>query len=146
MKNLILLPFIILLWYTCANAQTDIAGSWKGIVTQDEGSYRSEYEFEIYLNQKGNLVTGRSYIQVDDLFCEMKLVGSFNDGMTLKIKEIEMVNSIEKEGMEWCFKTIDLLLIKQNPQWKFEGRWKGFSSEKSCIPGNMVLKKVIPRA
>lgn len=140
-----LITLFFLLWNVCVHGQTDISGSWKGVVTQDEGSYRTEYEFEIYIYQKGNLITGRSYIQVEDLFCEMKIVGSFNDGLTLKMTEVEMVNSTEQEGMSWCFKTIDLLLIKQESIWKLEGRWKGESAEKSCIPGDMLLKKVVPR-
>ena len=74
--------FVILVFLTVpVFSQTNVSGLWRGHNTQEaDGSYSSEYDFEIYLNQKGNAIIGRSYATVGNIYAEMEIVGELVDG------------------------------------------------------------------
>ncbi|MEL7021937.1 MAG: hypothetical protein AAGK47_10025 [Bacteroidota bacterium] len=128
------------------HAQSTISGSWKGVITQDDGGYRTRYDFELYLNVKDNQITGRSYVTVDDIFCEMKITGSLQEGQKVYFKEIELVDSRQTEGMEWCFKQAVLRLGVDHGKVQLSGSWEGTTSFSNCIPGKVFLQKIVPRA
>lgn len=137
---LFLLPFLAL-------AQTpNISGTWKGIITQDEGGYRSTYDLELVLKQEGNKVTGRSYVRVDDIFAVMELEGEFSGGVFFRFQESQIVDAKKFEGLEWCIKRGQLLLKQEKDTWKLEGFWQGNTNVSTCIPGKIYLKKATPRA
>jgi len=140
-----LLLFLLLCLALPGIAQ-DIGGLWKGTITQNKGGYRSEYTLELVLIQKGDSIQGRSYVFVDEIYAEMDIKGDFHSGVYLQIKDTEILNHEELEGMEWCIKSYQLLLKKNGGDWSLEGHWQGNTSFSSCIPGRILLKRAIPRA
>lgn len=138
--------YLLLLVSTSLSSQSAISGNWKGIITQDDGGYRTKYEFELYIYQKEEQITGRSYVYVDDIYCEMKVEGTVQGGLMIHIRETEMVDSKQIDGMEWCFKKADLVLQKEREKYKLTGRWEGITSFSNCIPGRVLLQKIVPRA
>lgn len=135
-----------LLGTTSLLAQADFSGNWIGTITQDKGGYRPEYQFEMYLQQDGNYVWGRSYVYIDKIYAMMELRGTIVNGNTLVFEESSIVNHKEIEGMEWCLKTGKLNLRKFWNTVRLEGDWQGNTSFSDCIPGNVYLKHQIPRA
>ena len=143
--KIIVYTFILCFFCAFASAQ-NITGYWKGISTQNEGAYSSEYVFELWLSQKGDTVVGKAFIFVDSIYAEMNVSGSLESGIYLKIQDDEIVEHQELQGMEWCIKTYQLLLKQLDGVLKLEGHWQGVTSFSSCTPGRIYLKKTIPRA
>ncbi len=120
----------------------DLSGCWRGVITQDKGGFRPEYGMEMYLIQKGNRITGRSFVYFEKYYAEMELEGEVLDGNILQFKE-KKINAHKKiEGMEWCLKQATLSLLKA----ELKGAWEGSTSFGPCVPGKIVLKRSIPRA
>lgn len=146
-KHLYSLFLLLLIFFnTPLLAQSAITGNWKGVITQDDGGYRTKYDFELYIYQKDNQISGRSYVYVDDIYCEMKVEGTIQGGLMIHIRETAMVDSKQIDGMEWCFKKADLVLQKDREKYKLTGRWEGMTSFSNCIPGRVILQKIVPRA
>ena len=126
--------------------QPDFNGLWVGYNTQDDqSSYSSKYDFEIYLHQKDDQIQGRSYATIDSLYAEMIIQGKW-DGRYLHLQEVEVVRQQADDGMEWCIKSCRLQLIYDDDGYFLEGSWTGSTSFSTCIPGRVYLKKVPPRA
>ncbi len=124
----------------------NLNGSWVGTITQDEGGYRSDYEFEMYLKQEGDKITGRSYVYVDNIYAEMELVGELHSGFFFRFQEVKMLDFEKFEGMEWCIKKGQLLIKLDKDEWIMDGYWQGNTSFSDCIPGRVKLRRVKPRA
>lgn len=127
------------------SAQSNISGSWKGSITQNEGGYRTDYSFEMYFQQKGKKITGRSYVYVDNIYAEMELTGQWIDANQIQFSESKVTRAKKVDNMDWCIKSGTLKLIKTDNKWRLEGNWSGVSSYGVCIPGKIFLHKVIPR-
>ena len=144
MKNLFIILFCLL---TCSLfGQTELTGVWKGTITQNEGGYRPEYVFEIYLNQKGDVVTGRSYVFVDKIYAVMNLSGSVHSDLYLNLKDAKILDHKVDTGMEWCMKKYQLVLKIKGDTLHLEGFWQGDTTFSTCIPGKVKLTKIDPRA
>ena len=139
---------LVLFLFVCTFclAQEDVSGSWTGKITQNDGGYRKNYKFELYLIQNGSQLSGRSYVYFDDIYAEMSLKGYINAANELWFSELEIVDFRELRGMEWCIKNGKLQLKKIGNHWKLEGFWKGNTSFGECIPGEVFLERVVPRA
>jgi hypothetical protein len=127
-------------------AQPNVSGLWKGAITQNQGGYRPNYDFEIFLNQKGNKVSGRSYVFVDNIYAVVELAGEFTGANTLRIKETRIVDSKKTDGLEWCIKIYDLTFSKAGGGVKLSGPWTGQTPSGPCIPGTVTLTRKIARA
>lgn len=141
-----LLLFILLVCSSAVLAQDELLGQWTGIITQDEGGYRSEYGFELYLKKEGkNLITGRSYVYVENIYAEMALSGFFVGSEMFHFTESRVVRSRDLPALEWCLKGGELKLERTGKGWMLTGRWQGTTPGGNCIPGEIMLKKVVPR-
>lgn len=145
MMKYVLTTFLLLAaWPICA--QSNVTGLWKGVLTQNEGGYRAKYEFEVYLNQKGNQLTGRTYVSVDNIHATLDIVGDIIDGNTVRFRETHFVNFTELVNMEWCYKSAVLVLKRWGNTWRLEGTWEGVTSFGKCIPGKIYLTRQKPQA
>ena len=124
----------------------DISGYWKGTITQNEGGYRSEYVLELWIVQTGDSIKGKSFVFVDNIYAEMNISGTFQNGIYLNLQDDKIITHDELKGMEWCIKSYQLLLKRKEGKWSFIGDWQGVTSFSSCIPGKIFLKKAKPRA
>ncbi|MEM9889150.1 MAG: hypothetical protein AAF849_24980 [Bacteroidota bacterium] len=145
-----ILPLLIL--FVCSIspsflfAQVDFSGLWKGIITQDEGGYKTEYGFELYLQQEGSRVVGRSYVVDGTLYAEMDLKGNIYNKNYLRFQELKIVDFTIVENMEWCIKKGHLILQFKGDKAYLTGVWKGITSFGDCIPGRIELERKIIRA
>lgn len=150
MKYCLFLFFITLassISYAQVPEADSLAGNWHGVITQNEGGYATEYQFELFLIKEGNKITGRSYVKLDEIYATMELTGELIGSTTLSFQEVKIVDETSREGMEWCFKNGFLILKNDNGLYKLEGPWSGKTKEESpCIPGDIVLKRISPRA
>ncbi|MEN0006615.1 MAG: hypothetical protein AAF798_20850 [Bacteroidota bacterium] len=136
---------LLLLLPSIGLSQDLFSGQWLGSITQNDGGYRPTYSFEMYLNQNGKEVTGRSYVYFDDYFAEMELKGRIK-GRTVTFYEVKIVNFEEPEGMVWCMKKGQLRLRGVKKGYRLEGPWQGETQFGPCVPGLILLSKVVPRA
>ena len=126
--------------------KVDLTGQWKGSITQDPAKYKALYEFEVYLKQKGNIITGHSFVYVDSIHAQMTLRGELHSNVFFRFEELEIVDYKASMGMEWCIKKGQLILKEEKGVWKLEGFWQGNTSFSECVPGKIFLEKKIPRA
>jgi len=124
----------------------DLTGQWKGVLTQREGGYRSEYQFEIYLIHDKDEIRGRSYVAVENIEATMVLTAEFSADQLLRFRESGIIQATELQNLEWCLKTATLKLKRQGNTWKLIGEWRGQAPMGPCIPGKIFLTRVIPRA
>ena len=137
---------IFLLVSSALLAQEDLSGLWRGYNTQESAdTYRSKYDFEIYIKQDGQKIWGRSYAYIDEIYAEMEIIGVW-DGQQLSFEEIKIVDSRAKHGMEWCIKKAVVTLHKTGPALRLEGSWSGKTSFSQCTPGKVYLQKIKPKA
>ncbi|MEL6863356.1 MAG: hypothetical protein AAFP19_03005 [Bacteroidota bacterium] len=131
-------------WMT---AQSGVEGYWTGTITHsEEGGYRASYTFKLKLEQKGDQITGKSYVYADDIYAVMEVKGTLYSGLYLHLKDEQITDHVEKEGMEWCMKKYQLILKKVEGKWQLEGHWQGDTSFSNCIPGKVFLKRGTLRA
>ncbi|MCB0568274.1 MAG: hypothetical protein KDC66_00845 [Phaeodactylibacter sp.] len=130
-----------------AAAQYDFSGSWAGKLTQNEGGYTPEYDFELYLVQKGKHITGRSYVKTGRIHAVMELHGEVVDGKWVNLTETRILDNWKYDDMDWCYKTIRLRLFTDGKRQRLEGGWSGTTgSHADCVPGEISLAKQVPRA
>lgn len=141
------LLFLLFLVPLHSPAQNDFSGSWKGHLTQGAGGYTPEYEFELYLVQKGTQITGRSYVKTGRIYAVMELKGEVVDGQWVHFTETHILDNWKYEDMDWCYKEARLKLTFDGKRKRLEGPWTGLTaSHSSCIPGEISLAKQVPRA
>lgn len=137
--------FLLNVWqYACA--QPTLPGRWTGKLSQEDGGFSDEYEFEVYI-QSSEITTayaGRTYVEVPDVLGVMSFSAK-QRGKVLYLEEQELLYSRKPPDMSWCFKSMQLRLIKRRGEWYLEGPWQGQSKYGSCLPGWVSLKKEIPK-
>lgn len=126
--------------------QNSIFGPWEGVITQNEGGYRSEYVMQCSFILEGDEVKGRTYIYVDDIFVEMEVKGKVHSDVLLRLEDVRIIDSEEQQGMEWCMKSYQLVLKRVQQEWHLEGYWQGTTTFSRCVPGKVKLKREIPRS
>ncbi|MFK8101222.1 MAG: hypothetical protein AB8G15_01805 [Saprospiraceae bacterium] len=124
----------------------NISGHWKGIITQEEGGYRAEYKFELFIRIRDHKISGRSYVFVEDLNAEMEITGTIRPNSEIYLQDIKIIGHKERPGMEWCLRQLFLFYKIENEKIILEGRWQGKTSFSTCTPGKVKLTKVDPRA
>ncbi len=145
MKASVTLIFALLLTAAAA-AQVNYTGLWKGTITQNKGGYRPQYDFEIYLNQKGSKLRGRSYVFIENIYAVVELSGEVTGPNSIRINETRIVDSKKTEGLEWCIKSYSLTFSKSGNTAKLAGPWTGHTNGLPCIPGVVSLSRIATRA
>ncbi|AEE48887.1 hypothetical protein [Haliscomenobacter hydrossis] len=144
MKNLLLFAFLLFTSWLAAQSN-ELSGKWVGVLTQQEGGFRQKYYCELVIQQKGNKITGTTYVSVEKVHAEMAFTGEVN-GNVITFKENRIIQYSKLEDMAWCLKWGNLSLRKKGSTWFLEGMWDGQSIYGPCIPGKVFLQKEVPRA
>ena len=137
---------IVLLTFGTFCMGQNLSGTWAGSITQDEGGYRSTYEIEVYLQQKGNKIEGRSIVSVDKISAEMEVEGEVHSKLFLQLTDTKIVSDTKLDGMEWCLKKYQLIYKEVGEIQRLEGFWQGAVSFGNCVPGKIFLRRKVPRA
>lgn len=146
MKLLFTLVACSILTICFSQKSVDISGTWRGVITQEQGGYRPEYGMELHIKQTGDKVIGRTFVYFDKVYAEMEFEGVLIAGKILQLKETKILAAKKVDGMEWCIKQAVLTLNKTKDPWRLEGAWQGSTVFGPCIPGKIILRKAIPRA
>ena len=134
-KRSILLLLLSLCWISIF-AQ-DISGKWKGKLTQGPGGFTSDYYFEMNLKQKGNIISGTSFISYNSnqFSALMSIRGTF-DGTYFYYADSKILN---QQGMTdstaWCIKKCRFELKKVGDTYELLGNWTGQTAFGYCTPG-----------
>ncbi|WP_367390071.1 hypothetical protein [Lewinella sp. LCG006] len=120
------------------------SGQWLGKLTQEQGGYRQEYDFELYLTAKNDRYAGRTYVYAPNVLGVLSFTGQ-QRGAVLYLKEEELLISRKPSDLSWCFKTMQLRQVKRGDDWYLEGPWQGTSEYGICIPGWLSLKYIPPK-
>jgi hypothetical protein len=130
-----------------ASAQYDFTGTWEGVLTQGTGGYAPEYAVKLHIEQDGLKITGRTFVEVGEIYAEMEFKGRLIGNKAIHLEETKLLRNYKYEHMEWCYKSADLFLILNGEEAKLEGPWRGVTEgESECIPGKIIVKKTSPRA
>lgn len=121
-------------------------GQWSGIVTQEKDGGSTIYKFEVYIAQDGKKITGRSYVEYEDIYAIMDFEGSIKAGKMVFLEETNIVDYKKTKDVEWCMKKCQLMLKYDGEQLVLEGFWQGSSVIGACIPGKVKLTMEEPRA
>lgn len=121
-----------------------LAGHWRGWLQQEPIVMTHDFYYEMDLQQDGEKVWGSSYIYVDENFAEMRLVGTFKNGV-LQFKEVEFVREYIKVGFEWCLKYGDLVYSLRDSVAFLETRGVDMQGDApysgKCNPARAQLRK-----
>jgi hypothetical protein len=143
----LLLPILLMGYFGVSlAAQSSFTGLWKGLITQEEGGYRPQYQFELYLNQRGSRISGRSYAYVDKIYVVLELQGELLSPNKIRITEIRIIDSRRVQGLGWCLKTYELSISRQGSKLQLKGPWVGIADGAPCIPGMIILTYKAARA
>jgi hypothetical protein len=145
MKKLFIILFTAVLLFflfnpSFAQSKKPWEGYWEGIITQQEGGYRTTYRLELDIWEKEGKVKARSYIAVENIFVVMELSGDSYSNMFISLKDEKILDEKTIEGLEWCFKDYQLILKEEGD--KLEGFWQGNTKTTVCIPGKVFLKRI----
>ncbi|MEL7222767.1 MAG: hypothetical protein AAGJ93_15705 [Bacteroidota bacterium] len=119
-------------------------GKWSGKLTQVDGGFSDEYDFEIYVIGDDKSYQGRTYVEVPNVLGIMSFTAKLNS-KTFYLEEAELLYSRKPEDMSWCFKRMQLRVVKRKGQWYLEGPWQGSSKYGNCQPGWVSLVKEVPK-
>ncbi|MGA1583745.1 MAG: hypothetical protein ACO4CH_10880 [Saprospiraceae bacterium] len=119
-------------------------GKWRGVITQDEGGYRKQYDIEIHFSVNGTRVVGESYISTDDIFVRMNVEGKVTNDMFIVLEDTRIVEHKIKPDMQWCMKRYQLIFKAEED--KIDGFWEGDTLFGRCVPGKVHLQRFVPKA
>ncbi|MBP7184427.1 MAG: hypothetical protein KBA06_02885 [Saprospiraceae bacterium] len=139
--------FILILHTFFAPPSSALDGKWTGTITQNKGGYKTSYVMELYIVQKGNKITGKSYVKSDDIYAYFEIQGSTtNDYKLITFHDTKILKEKHFDNMEWCFKNAVLKLVIQKGVHHLEGDWSGKTKTTDCVPGKIYLQRARQRA
>ena len=121
-----------------------IAGKWYGKITQIEGGYSENYDFELNLTQ-GRKISGESYAYIPKTLSVKIGIRGFIDRDTIRLSE-SLYDIRERRvppNWEACIKNLNLKYYKQGNDEFLKGVWNGISMEdgSDCLPGEIILSR-----
>lgn len=127
----------------------DYTGIWNGYLTANGGPYpNTNYTLDVK-TQQGDVITGRAYIYNEYYLTHEGVLDFIGDikRNTLRITELSVLQSvITFPRHAICIKFANLRYSNRNNVSYLTGTWdkSELQEEIDCIPGNVVLKKVVP--
>lgn len=139
-----------LLFISCQlHSQTNLKdwqGDWTGVLTQDDGGYRSTYKVKLTLIQEKNEISGFFYVEEKGLKSKMQISGKWMSNTKIKLQDLRILEHEEPKNIDWCYKTYILEFKTAKGHSKLEGNWSGKTMTAPCVPGKVQLKRPPPRA
>lgn len=114
----------------------NISGEWEGILYQQRGGSRPEYEFSMSITQDGTNVVGTTtlrYLDDRDIHGIMSFEGNFRNGL-LRFEEIRIVEENPAPGTYWCVKSGILAFSTSDTINQLFGSWV----DPDCASGGRI--------
>ena len=129
-----------------AIAQSGLEGTWKGTMTVGGLESKKTVPFELFLQQKGAKIEGRSYIYLEDkTVIEMEVKGSLFGDLSIYLKETDYIEDPTSDYQPEFNRKYQLLYKPSIWNTKMEGYWQELTdhyfSEKRRL-GIIRLKKM----
>ena len=125
-----------------------LAGRWKGTITQDTfAHYLSEqFDVELQIRKNRNTLRGISKIRINQSYAVFRFNGSVR-GLEVNIREYKLLDSDIPDSYMWCLKKMILQFGFHKETYTLKGDWtgKGFGGN-PCKPGRVELIKQTIRA
>lgn len=138
--------FIISLLAFCTLSAQDIAGIWRGTLTQGPGGCFKVYNIELKIELNGNNIFGASYHYSDITnYVREKFNGSYNPvNKALKINEEKVLTFRVPSDCIPCIKQYSLVYEKVGTKEVLTGEWGGVTMNNYavCPPGKIALSRV----
>jgi len=145
-----LLPFILLVSSFFipdppeVNDAQYLEGTWTGVLTQDQGGFTPEYDFQMTLRLEKGHIRGTSHVSVRSIHANWTLEGSLEGGV-FHFQEQALGRHTDLDDLYWCLKEGSLQLKLIDYQWVLYGHWWGQSDLGDCVPGKIRLVKQVPQ-
>ena len=120
--------------------QMNLTGLWTGELLQNEGGIADRFEFSMQLIQNGIFLRGTAYVQLGEIWAEMKLSGFQLENGSWKLTETEILRAQKPESLSWCMKLYELRIGYTKDGMTLHGPWWGSSEFGPCVPGSVRLK------
>ena len=134
MKNKLLrVKLVVILWCIgSALVAQNLAGVWKGSLSQQGSS--AQYTYEMHITQDGAAISGIaiSMAPTGDS-ARFNLTGIWDDGQLI----LQELQQLEPETPRWCLKYVELKLTQEANQYILSGNWKA----DACEPGRIQVRK-----
>lgn len=146
----IILPILfggIMISLAAQSIPLDLDGTWEGILTQEEGGVRPEYDMRLNLKVIGNDLSG--YVEIrqrDDVYIKTEITGKVYQGFFLTLEDGLVLNQKELDNMSYCIKTYQLFVKRKKDNRYLQGKWQGRVDGMDCVPGRIVLYRKTSRA
>ena len=133
-----------------AQTSTEIAGIWKGQLTQGPGGCFPVYNIELQIQISGTQITGASY-HYSDLtnYVKEEFSGTYNpEKKTMQINEMRVLTFRVPPDCIPCIKSYSLAYAKQQKNEFLNGDWGGvtMNNQAACPPGKIVLTRAAESA
>lgn len=150
MRRIALLTFVFFFSIAFSPAQKagtepDFSGVWLGKLSQRLDPPFNSYVLRLELNQKDQLVTGRSHIHVTDsvqLYAEMNINGIVKEGK-LYFREEHITDSHHLDNWDWCLKKGMLTFERKGKLIQMTGPWEGWVGWTKCESGELTIEKIL---
>jgi hypothetical protein len=122
-----------------------VGGKWTGKLTQKTGGISQEYEYEVDLTLKNNIIGGKAVIKTASMYANFEIKGTLS-GTSVNIEDIRITNENIRDKAAWCIKKLSLKFLFRDGAYRLEGAWSGRSSIGDCQPGYIYLRKAAIKA
>lgn len=122
-----------------AHAQSNVSGTWKGMLRQAQGGTEPEFDFDLHLEQTGTKVVGTSRISLTSnkkYYGVMTVTGTLQ-GNVLEFLEGSIVENYPEPGTYWCIKRGKLKFSESAGNARLEGSW----TASGCAPGTIDVAR-----
>jgi hypothetical protein len=137
---------LVLMLGICTTAQ-DIAGIWKGTLTQSPGGCFPQYHIELQITIKSNVVSGVCYHYSDvKNYVKKNVEGVYNPvTRTVSLNEKKILTFHIPKECTPCIRYYSLAHIKDVALEHLSGEWGGvvLNTNTACSPGRIQLKRAL---
>lgn len=139
--------FLFLLLVSTISAAQELAGIWKGTLTQAPGGCFPEYHIELQITQKDNVLSGFCYHYSDiNNYVKKNFEGTYNPvTKSLSLNEKSIVTFHIPQECTPCIRYYSLVHVKDVKKEYLSGEWGGtvLNTNISCAPGRITLTRVL---
>jgi hypothetical protein len=138
--------FFLLLLMAGACAQ-ELAGIWKGTLTQAPGGCFPQYHIELQLHVKGNAVSGVCYHYSDiHNYVKKDFEGTYNPATrAVSLNEKSILTFHIQQECTPCIRYYSLVHVKDVAKEHLSGDWGGvvLNTSTACAPGRITLTRAL---
>lgn len=129
-KNWLLFAFFCLI-VTAITAQSRLDGLWEGEITYGGLHSSQSYRFQLWLEIKGDYVTGRSYVYLtNEEVIEMDVKGRLYSDRSVYLREVAFVPLENSNVVPGFYRKYQFLFSRSIWETSLEGYWQEIYHDK----------------